>query len=777
MPRLALIPTIALLLLPLAQAWAAPAWQTEAEALPPANLLLDTEVVADAAASGGKAVRIPLQKGQPPYSVNFSTPPMTMQGTVWFTFYLRGENMSAITDPLRITLIAHDMQTGGYAFMKAYPVYGIGLKPTGYTTVSLPLQTALRPEEYRPAVLVQWQSGTEGAAPVAYLDKVEIATEAYVAPVITEVFPDKIRYEPGQKVEVRTTLANLTAAEAKVTVVGEELTGIAGKREVFRQDATLAPGEQKDVATSYTLSKEEYGREIRVRLLQGAKEVDAASEYFHVTSIPLWTSTSSNYDRGTDYRDMHTIFYVQPASGAESWRSVLFFKKAHSDRTEYFSWSPGDISDLSPTEDPFPGGEGRLTYRSRTTIRQQLAMLKSVGMWPVTYVNGTCWAESGYKLFQQHPDWFLYDANGEVAHYEMDRQQILERRDDYDFDPNTYPTIFFQGTLNHSLPEVQQYIAQQYIDCGKEMGFKGVRMDVRYLEVYPGERGFDGKEIAKTYPEADKISAASIKNVKALVHKEIPDFTFGYNYAAPEEVRDMMEAFKERCAGGGWMLDETPCTYQSKTSPYHVWKAYVRRMTSWGDQVRKFGGIYNPFDFRRGGGKYVVDNIYSSIIRLIASGRFACYTNSRLPFGDLGAFGTRYSELLFGANLDWLEEINGQVAVKAAAPVWWEDMVYWNKSAAGKRQLIVHLLNPPAVAEVEENPQSNLNPPVRDIQVTCASVGGAKPTAAYLLMAEPMEPDGQNEVRAVKLEIKDVGGKATVTVPSVIFWKMVVFEW
>ena len=91
----------------------------------------------------------------------------------------------------------------------------------------------------------------------------------------------------------------------------------------------------------------------------------------------------------------------------------------------------------------------------------------------------------------------------------------------------------------------------------------------------------------------------------------------------------------------------------------------------------------------------MVDNIYSTIIRLIASGRFAAYTNSRLPFGDLGTFGTRYSEVLFGANLNWIAKLSGEVSVKAPAPIWWEDMVYWNKTAEGKRQLIVPPAQPP----------------------------------------------------------------------------------
>ena len=441
--------------------------------------------------------------------------------------------------------------------------------------------------------------------------------------------------------------------------------------------------------------------------------------------------------------------------------------------------APGDISDLAPAEDLFPGGEGRLVYRSRQTIIQQNHLLRSVGMWPVCYVNGTCWADSGYKLFQQHPEWFLYDAAGEVAGYEMDGREAYRRKDDADFDPKSYKHIFFQACLNHALPAVQEYVARQFVRCGREMGFAGVRLDVRYLEVYPGERSFDGREIAATYPAADRISAAAVRRVKALVHKELPDFTFGYNYASPEEVKDMLGTFQERCAGGAWMLDEIPCSYQEKSSPYHVWRAYVRRMMSWGDQVNKWGGVYNPYDFKRGSMPYPVDLIYSAIFRIICGGRNygGWYNNSRLPIGDLGAFTTRFSEFLHSTSREWIADVREELDVRSAAPLWWRDMCFWTCTADGRRCLQVNLVNPPLAAEVMENPRSEINPPVRDITVTCAPSQGRKPSAAYLLMSEPVEPTGLNEVRAVKLDLRDAGdGKAAVTVPSVLFWKMVVFE-
>ena len=704
---------LALLLLAACAASAGPpklVWSEEAEKVAnEGNLSRGATVVDDPAASGGQAVRIPWVTPAPGWNYLFSAPKMEMRGQVLFTFYLRAENMPPLTPGFKIMLIAHDKQTGQWAFYRETRVYGLNLRPEGYTLLTLALDAPWIADTYGPELLFQWDTPPTGVTPVMYLDKAEIAVPSFEAPVITEVLPDRVRYRPGEKVTIHTTVANPLPQVAEFTLVGEERWSLTNARPIFSQKATLDSGDQKDFTAAYQLGPEEYGREIRVSLQVNGKEVSSGREFFGVSKLPLWVSGANGGDRAFSVPNNGTgSFYVGPSSGQDSWRGVQAFRRLRRVYFEFFSWSPGDISDQAPQEDPFPGGEGRLTYRSKQLIIQQNEMLNSVGIWPVTYVNGTAWADSGYKLFQQHPEWFLYDANGEVGGYEMDGREKYRHINDFDFDPNSYTHIFFQAVLNHSLPAVQQFIAKQYLGAGKEMGFNGVRMDVRYLEVFPGERDYTGAEVAHTFPEADKISAAAVKNVKAQVHKVLPDFTFGYNYASPEEVKDMLETFKERCSGGAWMLDEIPCTYQSKTSPYHIWKAYVRRMTSWGDQVRKWGGVYNPYDFNRGSMDYPIDLIYSAIFRIICGGRDygGWYFNSRQPLGDLGAYCNRFSEYLYSTNLNWISDLKDEVTVQAPAEVWYKDMCYWNKSSDGKRQLIVHLVNPPKSAEVMENPTS-----------------------------------------------------------------------
>jgi hypothetical protein len=740
------------------------------------------KMVEDEASSTNKALRIPYQAKQSGWNVEMSTREITLHGKNLITLYVRGEEMLPLSDGLEVIVTAHDKKTGEWTAYATCPIYGINLKPEGYTALTFLLDTGLTPTTFRSSsLLMKWRVSTPDITPVLYLDYAEIRAQILDTPFLTGVAPAKVRYAPGEKAAATVTLTNPTEADATLTLVGEERTGLTGKRQVFTLPVTVKAGGTHSATAEWMLGPEEYGREIAVTLLAGTKGIDSASGFFAVTKIPLWLSTGNTYDVGGGWvGDMHSIFYVTPATVAHSAKAVEFHKQLSpgGENWEFFSWAPGDIADLAPREESFPGGEGRIAYRSKALIKQQNALLTAAGFWPVSYVNGTVWADAGYRFFQQHPDWITYDANGEISHYEMDLRARYLHKDDADFDPETYPSIFFQAVLNHTLPEVQDYIARQYIACGKEMGFKGVRMDVRYLETHPGEYDFAGKEIVRDAAEADRISAATIKRVKELVHKELPGFTFGYNFAAPEEVTDMPLTAKERCADGGWMLDELPCTYQSKSSPFHTWAAYVRRMTSWGDQINKWGGIYNPYDFQRGSTPYPVDKIYSTLFRLIAGGRISCYLNSRQPVGDLGRFSTKYSECFFGHNRTWLPEIKGEVEVKADAPLWWKDMVYWNRDTAGNRQLLVNLVNPPKAESVEDDPRSELRPPVRNITLTCAPADGKSPKAAWLLTAEPMEPFETAAIRQIPLTMKPLaGGKVSVTVPSVIFYKLVVFQY
>ena len=754
-------------------------WHMEAERESPRAMRNGTQVVADASASGGKAVRIPVA---PPHRSMMvaHAPKLAISGRARLVIYCRAEGLHDMGFGLPVTARVWNSKAQHYVDMRT-TIGGLRLKPGRYVPISLPLSLPYDRVRDRIEIIFSWWARTEAAKAkkiAVYIDRYELFHDRRTAPVITEVWPDRAHYKPGQTVDVRVTVYNPAERDVTVTMTGTERLGLDRVRRVFSAPVTLKARESRQVHQRYQTADEEYGREIEVALVADGRTLDTGREYVGVSRLPLTVCTGTGYDQATHERPMHHIFYVGPCTFQESLRSVLFFKRKYHIYKEFFSWAPGDISDLAPTEDPFPGGEGRMCFRSAQTVRQQTGLLRQYGLWPVTYVNGTCWAESGYRLFQRHPEWFLYDSNGEVVHYSMKRRDLYRRKDFFDFSPDEYSRIFFQATLNHSLPAVQRYVADQYIASAREFGFKGVRMDVRYLEVHKGERDFYGREVAKTAPEADRISAASVRNTIRMVREKVPGFTFGWNFSAPEENLDYPLTLVERCKGGAWMLDEVPCTYQSKTSPYHVWSAYATRMASWSDRIRQLGGVYNPFDFRRGGGKHVVDRVYSTLIRLLVGGHFNCYRDSSLPLGDLGQFATRFSVYLFNMRLRRIDKVTTEADVKAPAPLWWKDFVNNGTDEQGRAFRVVHLLNPPSSKEVEENPTSKMRPPVRNTVVTCGPHKGKPPRDAWLLSAEPLEPGGTCATRAVKLKLTPgPNASASVRVGSVIFWKMVVFRY
>ncbi len=758
-------------------------WKEEAEkAVKPEALKNGCAAVDDPAASGGKALRIPYDKECKDWaSLVINTTPFAASGKTVLTVNVKGENLLDLSNGPKLFFNLHQ-KNPQRRLSDSTILNGFRLKPGAYTPISVELDAGATSAESTAEIIFRWEKPPEKYdKPMAVLlDSLEVSTESSGIPRVVSVRPAKPRFTLDDDAAAEVAVSNPSSADWTGELVGVDHFGLADKEVALSKQITLKAGETRRIPVEWDHEGRLYGHEIRVELRKDGKTESAESGLFTVFDQPLWLSTGDSYDWGKDVRDMHSIFYVVPATFQESQRAVDFWRRNSPglEYFEFFSWSPGDISDLAPAEELFIGGEGQCWYRSKALIKAQVAMLRQAGMWPVSYVNGTCWADSGYKLFARHPEWFIYDGNGEVGHYEMDVREMYRHVNDPSFDPKKYPGIFFQGCLNHALPEVQEYIAAQYIKCGKEMGFKGVRMDVRYLEVHPGERDFTGKEIAPTSAEADRISAAAVKRVKELVHREIPDFTFGYNYASPEEVQDMPLTMAERCKGGAWMLDEVICSYQEPNSPYHKWDAFAKRMASWGDHVSKLGGVYQPFDLRRNGANFTVDRLYSSIFRLIGGGRpnMGWYQNSSLPFGSMGKLSTRHAELFFGLDRSWVEDPTKLVEVKSPAPVMWKDTVFVNKAKEGPR-LIVNLVNPPKTA-IEENPLSEMPAPISAVEVFVKAMDGTSPKAAYLIHAEaPARGQPPALVHSpLDLKMDDKGG-AAVTVPELLAWKMVVVQY
>ncbi len=378
-------------------------WQEEAERLSRGDFARNFEVVNDPDASNGQAVRIPLKDpvdGR--HSWVFSTGKVTLQGKAFFTFYLRGENLSPVAYPISLTLTAHNKVTNLWQYWTDTAIYGASMNPDGYTAVTLPLNVSLTPETYSYlSVLIRMPAAPAGVKMALCFDKLEIRTQAITSPLITEVKATKIRYLPGDAAGVTVKVINPTATDFTGLLAGEERWGLAERRKAFTQPLTLKAGEARELTANWTLGPEEYGREILVGIFDGNTPVDIKSALFSVSTTPRFLSIGG---------------------GA-------------SERNEYWDWAPGDLADLAPDENIFCSGQGVMFYRSKAGVKQDLAQQKAAGLWPESYVNGTAWGIAGYDLFVRHPDWFIFDANGEVAGYDMNWREKFKQRHTVEFKP------------------------------------------------------------------------------------------------------------------------------------------------------------------------------------------------------------------------------------------------------------------------------------------------------------------------------------------------------
>ncbi len=740
--------------------------------------------VADQKAKGGKAISVPCAKQAWVTISGDEKIDAPLAGAVTVMVAVRGENFVGLSEPLRISANfisnATSEHYSGYGFIQ-----GTRVVPDRYVELPLTVRLPAKPDQYRFNVGLLVTGVNPGKEiPTAFFADIKVSAHDMSNAYISRVEPDKNCYRPGEKIKIVVSVVNPTAQAFEGELRLKELVDIADVAEEESAAAEVPATSIKEIVVTWKAGRAEAGRELRVELLdKDGKALDSAKDHYGVAKDPSYLSTiAKNSTEWAGYAPGVYVFYVGPASFSQTLRGINFCKFRRIQRMEYFSWSYNELAQFIPPagEEPYLGNEG-MWWQSLKKFKEQIGMLKNIGVTPITYVNGHLWGPAAYKLFQEHPEWFMYTKSGELSSgggYDMEWRSLYGRRGEFEFQQKKSP--FFYANLNPVLPESRKYIADQFIRVAKEMGFEGARWDVWSMEVKRGNYDFYGNEIVKTEEESDRLSAESLKAVKDLVAEEVPSFSWGYNYASPEENATTPLLLAEKCRGGGWLLDEVVCNYQGKTSPFHIWSAYAPRMVGWGDKIRQLGGLYNPYGFRREGGKYPIDRLYEGIFRIIAGGRMdmagGFISNLSGKVGETDLLPFRFSDSFLSWNLRLQPESQNVVKVEAPETLWWKNMVFENKCAKGSAQRIVHLVNSPLASEAEENPSSAVRDPVPNVKVVCGKIDGKLPAKAWLLTAEPVTPTEEPEVKAVPLKLEPAGDAVSVVVPSVQFFKTVVFE-
>ena len=202
----------------------------------------------------------------------------------------------------------------------------------------------------------------------------------------------------------------------------------------------------------------------------------------------------------------------------------------------------------------------------------------------------------------------------------------------------------------------------------------------------------------------------------------------------------------------------------------------------------KWKGVINTFNsIRETKRRYNVEQVRSYIMALSALGGDTCSkTMDALAFASNFGTGTpcppagspqgeahrlymkfgaaRYSALIYGKNLKWIDPDKNPFALTAPQHVFWREYAYERPTAEGK-DLICHLVQLPPNEYVYRQPEGQKQ--LKDLKATVEIPAGMTLKEIRLLSPDRSESDR-------KLEFTVTGGKATTTIPDLLVYDVLV---
>jgi hypothetical protein len=615
----------------------------------------------------------------------------------------------------------------------------------------------------------------------------EIAAE-YQAPekgfgkpvFISKCFPTKLLYRPGEAVELQAGVACVTPEPHQVSVKIYLISGLDNRFLVPGPDPSfqLGPREVHDITIKGLRPDARFGVDLVVELYEGNTLLDRKSDTFFISDNPYqvgqkgaaclhgWTDDTARQQREQAVRIRQ---YYLPIA-------------------ELLGVGPDNFSKWVPDTDKWFAGQGSAAYRNSTeAVRALTSEAHKHGIFIVPYINSAVSGVYGTQFAADHPEWMLYDARGHVTGGVETRVLELEQQFYRQYPASVDDKGLMDAILkpdagaglqiaavNLAKQEAVRFSVEQLLKGMKYFGFDGLRWDGHYQVAAPSDPAaigvpqlfdLDGKPAAPDQASADRMSAANTRMCNEMIRKEIPWAVFGYNWGLPWKQwgSTRPQDYAECCRNGGMILWESVNHISDATSPWHRWKDVADAIADEADHPHVLGGFLNVGWFPW----WEAKDVYGHHLLAMTFAARAHFDGApgRNPVSWL-RFAARYSEFLYDLKIDRAPELQKALSV-GPGPVWWQKYVYLRETPQGK-QVILHLINPPATETVEiastQEPTEQ-----KDLQVKFALPNGYTPKAPYLL--SPDLPDFGG-----KVEYKVEGKAMIISVPSLKYWDMLVLQ-
>lgn len=585
-----------------------------------------------------------------------------------------------------------------------------------------------------------------------YIDEISISPYA-THPYIQNIIPNKVRYKRNEGGNCEVTIVNPTNEKYKeITLEVRILQEIKDEELLYTKNISLLPNEIKVINLPFPNNDRDFGRELKILLKDKVKIIHSRSEYYQVADN-IWRVylQGKREDIGPFcHWPIRWSKEVQDKWDEELKIKYLLGTYTYSNNWERFSWAPGECLDMTPDIEEFWSGQS-VYHSTITKLKGQIEAMQKRGVACISYINQVGSGPKAYEVGRKHPEWIastngVWQGSFDVGLFETwdnPTQEDIKRRGG----------SFFYIVPDFKNKEVVDYVIKEIIESTRMFSWDGVRWDCGQLGGIP----------------------ENIKRHKEEIWKVFPDFVFGYNVGGKDQYERNPEEYKELCAKGGLIMDEGTYAASRKNHFLHNWKRYFSYLVDSQELVQSLGGYYNPFVLNRGGGKYLVDSLYESILQLSARShplRILSYRYSAEvpPYLNLCKFLTRYSALFWDSNILFMKNPEKQIEITCNSEIWWKEAVAIREISSDYKQYIIHLINPPLSEFIEENPDGLLKPWIKNVKLASVIPEGFKPRIVYLFSIDTGDMEPQ------VLDFKIIDKKIEINIPEIKFWKLIVIE-
>jgi len=569
--------------------------------------------------------------------------------------------------------------------------------------------------------------------------------------LLFKVTSDRIYYDVSETLRGTVNIENSDTKPREIEIVAWLEADLDKKTDKQVKQIAIKPGDRAEVTFEWpNAALGLYGYALRCQLLENKQVIYASTDYFTVCDN-FWNVA---------------LMFGHPVAYTALYKRKQIIDRLTQLRGEFYNgfekffWAPDDFANMTPSEKVYYSGQARY-YESVENLKYMIGEGHRLGMRAITYGKNMGGGTAGAAFARAHPE-MVYIKDGRLRieakvrdlHY-WDAEKNWAGKEGFRWQSTNW--VFY----NMNRPEVIDYGSDEIARSATIFKWDGVRFDGHFAAQSKWQ-DITGKVHQLTPDETDALTASNIRRMKQRIRKTHPKFVFGYNYlhdGAANRLASGSREFAELCRDGGHIMNEYAGQAKDVNHPWHRWEDWVQGITDDAQMVKRFGGHYFPILHYRG-----VDLWYTNAVTY-AAGAHPYYNHV------WGAFATRYAGILWDRQLRRINNPAGVVV--APLNLWWRRFVHQRSINERHTQVVVHLINPPIKPAIHNDAKDDTFPkPVRNIPVQFypeAIDGGRwKLTRARLL-----DPDN---VTQTNLTIHDDHGTATVTVPELRIWQVLVFD-